>query len=152
MVAAFWLSLGVCIYIYFGYPALLWIVSRARPQRVREADVTPRVTFVIPAFNEEHNIAAKIENTLSLDYPSDRIEVLVVSNGSTDATNEIVRGRPDPRVRLIALERPGKMAALNEGAQSASAEVLVFTDADFLLDRHSLREIARKFADPEVGG
>jgi cellulose synthase/poly-beta-1,6-N-acetylglucosamine synthase-like glycosyltransferase len=152
MVAVFWLSLGVCVYIYFGYPALLWIVSRVRPRPVREDDVTPFATFVVPAYNEERNIAAKIENALGLDYPSDHIEVLVVSNGSTDATNEIVRACTDPRVRLIALEQPGKMEALNEGARSARGEILVFTDADFFLDRHSLREIARKFADPEVGG
>jgi cellulose synthase/poly-beta-1,6-N-acetylglucosamine synthase-like glycosyltransferase len=152
MVAAFWFSLGVCGYIYFGYPALLWVISRARPKPVREDDVTPHVTFVIPAYNEERNIAAKIENTLSLDYPPDRIEALVVSNGSTDRTNEIVRSYGDGRVRLIALEQPGKMAALNEGARSARGEVLVFTDADFFLDPHSLRSLARKFADPDVGG
>jgi cellulose synthase/poly-beta-1,6-N-acetylglucosamine synthase-like glycosyltransferase len=152
MVALFWLSLGVCVYIYFGYPALLWVVSRLRPRRVLESDVTPSATFVIPAFNEERNIAAKIENTLGLDYPRDRLEVLVVSNGSTDATNEIVRRFSDPRVRLIALERPGKIEALNEGARIASGDILVFTDADFLVDNHSLRVIARKFADREVGG
>jgi cellulose synthase/poly-beta-1,6-N-acetylglucosamine synthase-like glycosyltransferase len=152
MVAAFWFSLGVCVYIYFGYPALLLVVSRLRPKAVREDDVTPHVTFVIPANNEERNIAAKIENTLALDYPADRVEALVVSNGSTDRTNEIVRTYPDGRVRLIALEQPGKMAALNEGARSARGEILVFTDADFFLDLHSLRSLARKFADPDVGG
>jgi len=152
MVYLFWSTLGVCVYIYFGYPALLWIVSRVRPRPVRESDVTPYATFVIPAYNEERNIAAKVENTLTLDYPSDRIEALVVSNGSTDRTNEIVRGFNDPRVRLIALEQPGKMEALNEGARAARGEILVFTDADFFLDRHSLRAIASKFADPEVGG
>ena len=152
MVYLFWPALSVCVYIYFGYPALLWVLSRLRPRRVAERDVTPYATFVIPAYNEERNIAAKVENTLSLDYPPEQIEVLVVSNGSTDRTNEIVRGFADPRVRLIALEQPGKMEALNEGARSARGEMLVFTDADFFLDRHSLREIARKFADPEVGG
>jgi cellulose synthase/poly-beta-1,6-N-acetylglucosamine synthase-like glycosyltransferase len=78
--------------------------------------------------------------------------VLVVSNGSTDRTNEIVRSYDDARVRLIALEQPGKMGALNEGARSATGEVLIFTDADFLLDTHSLKVIARKFGDREVGG
>ncbi|HVS30992.1 MAG TPA: glycosyltransferase family 2 protein [Thermoanaerobaculia bacterium] len=149
---AFWLSLAVCVYIYFGYPALLWIISRFRSRPVREADVTPAVTFIIPAFNEERTIARKIENTLGLDYPAAKLEVLVVSNGSTDATESIVRASTDPRVRLIALPQPGKMAALNEGARAASGEIVVFTDADFYLDLHSLREIARKFADPEVGG
>lgn len=155
MIAAkivFWCCLAVCVYIYFGYPALLWIVSKLRPRPVAEAEVTPRATFIIPAYNEERNIAAKIENTLSLDYPTEQIEVLVCSNGSTDRTNEIVRGFTDPRVQLVALPQPGKMEALNEGARRATGEILVFTDADFLLDPHTLREIARKFADPEVGG
>lgn len=148
----FWLSLAVCVYIYVGYPAILWLLSRVRSVPVHEADVAPRATFIIPAYNEAKGIAAKIANTLSLDYPHDRIEVLVVSNGSTDATADIVRGWHDERVRLIELEQPGKMEALNTGARAASGEILVFTDADFLLDRHALREIARKFADPTVGG
>jgi cellulose synthase/poly-beta-1,6-N-acetylglucosamine synthase-like glycosyltransferase len=148
----FWISLITCVYIYFGYPLLLWIVSRLRSRPVRETDVTPPVTFVIPAFNEERTIARKIENTLTLDYPADKVEVLVVSNGSTDSTESIVRGFTDPRVRLIALPQPGKMAALNEGARAAAGEILVFTDADFYLDAHSLRVMARKFADRTVGG
>ncbi|HYK04532.1 MAG TPA: glycosyltransferase family 2 protein [Thermoanaerobaculia bacterium] len=148
----FWVCLAVCVYIYFGYPALLWVVSRFRSKPVAEADVTPFVTFIVPAYNEERNIAAKIENTLGLDYPADKIEVLVMSNGSVDRTNEIVRGFTDPRVQLVALPQPGKMEALNEGARLSRGEVLVFTDADFLLDHHTLREIARKFADPQVGG
>ena len=82
----FWISLAVCIYVYFGYPAILGIMSRFRSRPVREADVYPLATFIIPAFNEGRSIARKIENTLSLDYPADRIEVLVVSKGSTDST------------------------------------------------------------------
>lgn len=149
MTLVFWISLAVCVYIYFGYPALLWVLSCVRPRPVRDGDVTPQATFIIAAYNEEKNIAAKIENTLALDYP--HIEVLVVSNGSTDATNEIVRRYAD-RATLIALEDAGKMEALNEGVRHATGEILVFTDADFLLDRHTLRTIARKFHDPEVGG
>jgi cellulose synthase/poly-beta-1,6-N-acetylglucosamine synthase-like glycosyltransferase len=155
MIAAkimFWLSLAVCVYVYFGYPALLGIMSRFRSRPVREGDVHPLATFIIPAYNEGRNIARKIENTLSLDYPADRIEVLVVSNGSTDSTDSIVRGWPDQRVKLLALPQPGKMAALNEGAKAATGDILIFTDADFFLEDHSLLEIARKFADPEVGG
>ena len=149
MTLVFWISLAVCVYIYFGYPALLWVLSRVRPRPVREGDVTPSVTFVIAVYNEEKNIAAKIENTLELDYP--RTEILVVSNGSTDATNEIVR-RYSGRATLIALEHPGKMEALNEGVRHATGEIVVFTDADFLLDPHTLRTMMRKFHDPEVGG
>ncbi|HEX2835396.1 MAG TPA: glycosyltransferase family 2 protein [Thermoanaerobaculia bacterium] len=148
----FWICLAVAVYVYFGYPALLWTVSKLRHRPVQEGDVSPLATFVIAAYNEEKNIAAKLANTLTLDYPHDRIEVLVVSNGSTDATNDIVRDWQDPRVRLIVLEQPGKMQALNIGAQQATGEILVFTDADFQLDRQALREIARKFHDPAVGG
>ena len=148
----FWVCLAVCVYIYFGYPALLWIVSRMRSRPVAEAEITPEMTFIIPAYNEERNIAAKIENTLGLDYPADKLQVLVVSNGSVDRTDEIVRGYTDPRVQLVVMPQPGKMEALNEGVRRASGEVLVFTDADFLLDHGTLREIARKFADPQVGG
>jgi cellulose synthase/poly-beta-1,6-N-acetylglucosamine synthase-like glycosyltransferase len=155
MIAAavvFWTCLAVCVYIYFGYPALLWVLSRVRPRPVAEADITPSATFVICCYNEQDVIASKIENTLSLDYPADRIEVLVMSNGSTDRTNEIVRGFTDPRVRLVALETPGKMLALNEGAKQAKGDLLVISDADFFLDHHTLRLMARKFADPAVGG
>jgi len=148
----FWICLAVCVYIYFGYPALLAVLSSVRPRPVREAEICPRMTFIIPAYNEERNIAAKIENSLSVDYPAEAIEILVVSNGSTDGTNTIVGQWRDRRVRLIALPEPGKMAALNEGARAATGEILVFTDADFFLDAHSLKEIAHKFADPEVGG
>ncbi len=155
MIAAevvFWICVTVCVYVYFGYPALLYVLSRFRERPVRAADHTPPVSFVIAAYNEERGIGDKIANTLGLDYPAERIEVLVVSNGSTDRTDEIVRSWSDPRVRLISLPQPGKMHALNEGAQAATGEILVFTDADFLLDRHTLRLMASKFADPEVGG
>jgi biofilm PGA synthesis N-glycosyltransferase PgaC len=149
----FWTCFAVCLYIYFGYPAMLWVISRFRNRPVREADVTPRATFVIAAYNEEGVIGGKIENVLSLDYPAEQLEVLVVSNGCTDRTNDIVRGYlTDPRVRLIALEQPGKMQAVNEGVRQATGEIIVFSDADFFLDHHTLRLMARKFADPEVGG
>jgi cellulose synthase/poly-beta-1,6-N-acetylglucosamine synthase-like glycosyltransferase len=149
----FWTCFAVCLYIYFGYPAMLWVISRFRNRPVREADVTPRATFVIAAYNEEGVIGGKIENVLSLDYPAEQLEVLVVSNGCTDRTNDIVRGYlTDRRVRLIALEQPGKMQAVNEGVRQATGEIIVFSDADFFLDHHTLRLMARKFADPEVGG
>ena len=148
----FWVCLAVCVYIYFGYPGMLYVLSKIRPKPVRAGDITPSVTFVIAAYNEEEVIAEKITNSLSVDYPADRIEVLVASNGSVDRTDEIVRTFKDPRVRLLSLPQPGKMNALNEAVKIARGELLVFTDADFLLDPHTLRLMASKFADPEVGG
>jgi biofilm PGA synthesis N-glycosyltransferase PgaC len=151
-VVAFWICFAVCFYIYFGYPLLLGLLSTIRPRPVHEQDIFPRATFIIPAYNEEKTIGEKIRNTLAIDYPSDRIEVLVVSNGSTDRTTEIVRGVDDPRVSLIELNAPGKIPALTEGARRATGDILVFSDADFLLGSESLKAIARKFADPTVGG
>lgn len=155
MIAAlvvFWLCFAVCTWIYFGYPAFLFLLSRVRPHPAREHDITPFVSFIIAAHDEEEVIGEKLENTLSLDYPEERMEILVVSNGSSDATETIVASYGDPRVELISLERPGKMEALNHGARRARGEILVLTDADFFLDRRALRSLVRKFADPEVGG
>lgn len=148
----FWLCLAVCVYIYFGYPALLWILSRVRTRPVREDDVTPRASFIVAAYNEEDVIARKIENTLALDYPPEQLEIIVASNGCTDRTSEIVRTFDDPRVRLLDLAEPGKMEAVNQAVRMATGDILVFTDADFMLDAEALRRMARKFADPEVGG
>jgi len=106
----FWLCLAVCIYIYFGYPGLLFVLSRLRPRPVAEADITPKLTLIVPAYNEEANIAAKIESSLASDYPREQIEIVVASNGSTDRTNDIVRAWPDDRVRLVAMPQPGKIA------------------------------------------
>jgi cellulose synthase/poly-beta-1,6-N-acetylglucosamine synthase-like glycosyltransferase len=149
---AFWVCFSVCFYIYFGYPLLLSVLSVIKPRAVQEADVFPHATFIIPAYNEETVIGEKIRNTLSVDYPRDRIDVLVVSNGSTDRTVEIARGAGDARVGTIEMTAAGKIQALNEGARCAGSDILVFSDADFLLDRESMKAIARKFADPTVGG
>lgn len=148
----FWFCLAVCVYVYFGYPALLWILSRFRSKPVREEDVTPRASFIVAAYNEEHGIGRKIENTLALDYPPEQLEIIIASNGCTDRTNDVVRSFEDPRVRLLCLPDPGKMQAVNEAVRLATGDILVFTDADFLVDAQALRRMARKFADPEVGG
>lgn len=152
LAVVFWLCFALCVYVYFGYPALLLVVSKLRPKPARRGDVTPRASFIVAAYNEEGVIAQKIENTLSLDYPADAIEVLVAANGCVDRTCEIVRGFTDPRVKLIEVERPGKMGAVNEAVRHATGEMLVFSDADFYLDAHTLRLMASYFADPEVGG
>jgi hypothetical protein len=107
---------------------------------------------VIAAFNEAGWIVRKIDGTLAQRYPSDRLEVIVVSDGSTDATDALVRGHRDPRVRLVRQEpRAGKSAALNRGVAAARGEVLVFTDANALFLPGALRRLAAPFADPAVG-
>lgn len=147
--AIFTVTLAASVYIYFGYPALIYLVSRLRPRPFQRGG-EPTVTLLVPVYNEEEVIEAKIANTLALDYPLDRLEILIVSDGSTDGTEEIVRRFEG--VRLLALPRSGKAFALNEGARAARGEILVFTDANTLLEPGSLRPLVEPFADPEVGG
>jgi cellulose synthase/poly-beta-1,6-N-acetylglucosamine synthase-like glycosyltransferase len=152
-------SLAVCIYVYFGYPALLWLLSRARPRPVRAGETTPDVTVVVALHNEEEVIAEKLANSRALDYPAGSLEIIFASDGSTDATNSIVRAvqeeeapRGGPRIRLLPLERKGKANALNEGVAAARGEIIVFTDANNFLAPDAIRKIVRGFADPQVGG
>ena len=147
MIALFVVCAAVIVYVYFGYPLLLFILAKLRPRPVRRGDVTPSLSLLIPVFNEERVIDQKLRNSLACNYP--RLEVIVVSDGSTDATSEIVR-RHD--VLLLELPRGGKAAALNAGAAAATGEVLVFTDANVELHRDALRVLARAFADDTVGG
>lgn len=151
----FWAALGLLGYVYAGYPVLVWMLSRVRPRPIRSAPATPTITVVIAAHNEERCIAAKIENCLGLDYPSDRLNVIVVSDGSVDRTPALVaecESRLPDRVRLIALSRrQGKASALNIGVAHASGELVLFADARQRLDGNVARAMALNFADPEVG-
>jgi cellulose synthase/poly-beta-1,6-N-acetylglucosamine synthase-like glycosyltransferase len=152
--AVFWVSLAATAYIYFGYPLLIFLVSRLRPRPFRQGG-EPSVTVLIPVYNEEGTIAEKVANTLALDYPPERLEVLVASDGSTDGTEAAVRhfeAETAGRVRLLALPRRGKAFALNDGARAARGEILVLTDANTLLESESLRHLVAPFADPQVGG
>lgn len=152
LVLLFTASLAACAYPYFGYPAILWLGSRFRSRPVRKEAVRPTVTAIIPARNEADLIREKVSNTLELDYPRDRLEVLVVSDGSSDETESIVDSFDDGQVRLISLPPGGKARALNVGASEATGELLVFTDADITLERDCLARLVENFADPEVGG
>lgn len=150
--AVFVVSAAVTVYIYLGYPLLLLVMARLRPRPVARAEVTPTLTMIVPVYNEAAVIAAKLANCLAVEYPPERLEVLVVSDGSTDDTEALVREADDPRVRLLVLPRAGKAAALNAGAAAARGEVLLFTDANVELAPSAPRVLAHAFADPEVGG
>lgn len=149
--AVFLATLAATAYLYFGYPALIYLVSRLRPRPFRRGG-EPTVTVLIPVYNEEEVIGEKIANTLALDYPPGRLETLIVSDGSTDGTEAVVRRFESDRVRLLSIPRSGKAFALNAGARAARGEILVLTDANTLLEPGSLRPLVDPFADPGVGG
>lgn len=142
--------LGI-LYAYAGYPLLLLVLARIRPRPVQRSSERPGVTLVVPAHNEQEIIAAKLESCLAQRYPAEKLEILVVSDGSTDATESIVRNHPNERVRLLALPRSGKLNALNHAACSAYGDVLVFSDANVLLDADAVAHLVSPFADPAVG-
>jgi cellulose synthase/poly-beta-1,6-N-acetylglucosamine synthase-like glycosyltransferase len=146
-------SLALLGYVYVGYPALLLIVARVRGARhVRQADITPTVSVVISAYNEADVIRRKLENTLALTYPREAMEVVVVSDASTDGTDAIVAEYADRRVRLSRQPlRRGKTAGLNATLPALTGELVVFSDANAMYEPDALLKLARNFADPEVG-
>jgi cellulose synthase/poly-beta-1,6-N-acetylglucosamine synthase-like glycosyltransferase len=153
METLFWGSAGVLLYVYAGYPALLWLMVRLRGARlVRTGVIEPRVTLVISAYNEAAVIRQKIENVLALDYPAHLLEVVVISDASSDGTDEIVREYADRGVRLARQEeRRGKTAGLNQVVPGVAGEIVVFSDANAMYTPEALRMLVRNFADAAVG-
>lgn len=149
----FWAAASVVLYAYLGYPAWLLLTAWLRPGRaIRREPITPPVTVILVACNEEQVIENKLRNCLALDYPRDRIEVLVASDGSSDRTEEIVSRFADQGVRLLALEGPrGKASALNRAVEQSRGEVLVLCDARQKLDPSAVRELVSNLADSSVG-
>lgn len=152
----FWLeatlcfSVGVVILITLGYPALLVLCWPLEGRRRQTDSAERQVSLIISAFNEERVIARKIENSLALDYPRDRLEIIVASDGSTDRTDEIACSFADRGVILLRFPRTGKTGVQNEVARIANGEVLVFSDANAVYQPDAIRKLVRNFADPEV--
>ncbi len=156
LVAAFWVSLLAIAYAYVGYPLVLWLLSRfSVPAATGGADKStdlPSVTLIVSAFNEEQVIGQKIENALALDYPRGLLEVVVVSDGSSDRTCEIVLGFADRGVVLRHYEgRIGKSACLNRALPMAAGSIIVFSDANSAYERGALRALLLPFEDASVG-
>jgi len=149
----FWLSAISIIYIYIGYPVLLSFLAKIIRQKTSsEGGPLPEVSLIIAAHNEEAVIQQKIENCLNLEYPREKVEIIVVSDYSTDQTDEIVSDFACQGVRLISTEsRLGKTGAQNEAAGKARGEFLVFSDANSLWEKEALKKLVYPFTDESVG-
>jgi GT2 family glycosyltransferase len=150
--ALFWLAGALVAYTYAGFPLIVLLRGRLRPRPHRSAPITPAVSIVIAARNEAPVIAGKLEGLVALDYPPERLEIVVASDGSDDGTVAAARACADPRVRVLDLPRVGKARALDAAVAVATGEILVFTDANSMFAPGALRALVAPFADGEVGG
>ncbi len=152
MDALLYTSLVLLAYTYAGYPLLAGLLAWLVPRPHRREPIEPPVSVVIVAHNEERDISRKLDNTLALDYPPDKLEIVVASDGSTDRTDEIVRSYAERGVRLFRAEdHPGKSATTSRVAETTSGEILIFSDATGVYDAGVVRSFVRNFADPSVG-
>lgn len=148
----FWLSFLFIIYTYFGYPVMLGILAFLWGKPVQKGDVTPSVSFIITAYNEERLMPGKIENTLAQDYPKEKLEIIVASDCSTDKTDQIVQSYKSNRVSLVRVSRRlGKENAQKHAIDVARGEILVFSDVATILDPSGVRNIVMSFNDATVG-
>ncbi len=150
--ALFWGSLGALAWTHAGYPAAAAVAARLRPKRVRKEQITPSVTVIVPAYNEEPVIRRRLENLLQLDYPAERLEIVVTSDASSDRTDEIVAeiAASEPRVSLRRRERAGKLPGLNRTVAESDSEIVAFTDANTTWAPDALTTLVRNFADDDV--
>jgi len=156
--AVFWVSIGLIVYSYAIYP--LFLFAMVRLQRKTESIVAspsaqelPKVSLIIAAYCEEDVILQRVHNALMLDYPADRIEVLIGVDGNLDATGELVESVKDDRIRLHQFPiRRGKASVLNDCAKMATGEILMFSDANTFWDADAAKRLAAPFVDDSVGG
>ncbi len=146
----FWIAVGIPLYAFVGYPLVLLALRLAIHREVRKAPIRPFVSLLIPAFNEARVIARKIENSRALDYPRDRIEIVIVSDGSSDETVNIARSAGGVLVLALPQNR-GKVAALNAAVAGLGGEIIVFSDASAMLGPDAVRRLVENFADSSVG-
>lgn len=147
----FWFCLALTAYAYFGYILWLWLYVRLQKRPVLQRPITPDISIIIAARNEEANLPAKLENLRRLDYPQDRLQIVIASDGSTDRTADILREQIPYIVPVILDESNGKASALNEAVKHATGEILVFLDARQTIETNAVSELVSCFADPDVG-
>lgn len=153
MALVFWIAVNVIGYAYFGYVAWLWLRSRWRPRPVHTAPYFPSISIVLVVRNEAARLERKMRTLLDLDYPLESVEILVISDGSTDGTNRLLSEFARvPRVRVVSCqEARGKAARLNDAMTAVTGEIVVFTDVRQKITTDAIRFLLENFADPEVG-
>jgi poly-beta-1,6-N-acetyl-D-glucosamine synthase len=153
MIWLFWIATALIAYTYVGYAGWLRLRMLWRSRPVMRDAITPGVSAVMVVRNEEKILESKLKNLLSLDYPEDQLQIVVVSDGSNDGTEQILRDYSrDPRIHAVLNQLPnGKASGLNDALEVAQGELVLFTDARQMLDRSALRLLAENFADPDVG-
>ena len=157
MATLFWLCMAIVVYTYVGYGIVLYLLvfvkrlaTKAKPLADITDDRQPEVTLMVCAYNEEDIIAEKMDNTRRLDYPSDRLHLVWVTDGSNDNTNVLLSAYPEVKV-IYFPERRGKAAALKHGIKEIDTEIVMMTDANTMLNPEAVREVARLMQDPKVG-
>jgi len=152
VLSLFWLSFLLLCYIYLGYPLVVCVLGLLHKRSPRLREDVPRVSILIAAFNEADVIAATLDNKLQLDYPAEKLDIIVISDASDDGTDEIVQKFADRNVRLLRQEpRAGKTSALNLAIKQATGDILVFSDANSIYDAQALHHLVANFSDPSVG-
>ncbi|RPI74743.1 MAG: glycosyltransferase [Desulfobacteraceae bacterium] len=154
LVIIFWLSLFSVLYAYIGYVGVLWFMTLIKANPIKKEAIAPRVSLVISAYNEEKVLAQKIQNSLELDYPRHLLQIAVISDGSTDRTNDIIRDYADRDPRIlpcIVARNQGKDSCLNDFVPMLDGEIILFSDANSFYEKDLVRKIVQPFADHRVG-
>ena len=148
----FWLTIGMIFYTYFGYPLFILFLSLFVNHKIKKGEIEPNVTVLITAYNEEKNIVEKLENTLSLDYPKEKLEIVVASDGSEDKTDQIVREYSGRGVILHRVEgRVGKTETQNQTVKIIKGDIVIFSDATTKYKKDAIRKIVRNYEDHSIG-
>jgi cellulose synthase/poly-beta-1,6-N-acetylglucosamine synthase-like glycosyltransferase len=148
----FWSSLGALAWTQAGYPIFAAALARVRSRPVRKGELTPSVSLIVAAHDEEDVIERRLQNLLELDYPTELLEIVVASDASTDRTDELVGevAAREPRIKLLRCPREGKVAAQNRAVRMTNGEILAFSDANPVWRPDALRKLVRNYADPDV--
>ena len=145
--SVFWLCVGAIVWTHVGYPVVAHVAARVRPRRIRRDEITPTVSVIVAAYNEQSVIERRVQNLRELDYPTDRLDIVVTSDASTDDTDRIAAASG---ARVIANSRGGKVAAQDHAVRETESEVVAFSDANCTWAPDALRKLVRSFADPDV--